>query len=538
MANAYDAILIGAGHNGLVTACYLAKAGLKVLVLERRPVVGGAVVTEEIFPGFKFDACAHGGQLRPDIVRDLGLTQHGLEVAAERANSTIFAPQPDGKYLLLSQGIAQTVESIERFSRADAKQWSVFVTLLSKVAALLNEAYALTPPRVPAITPAEMPALAQLGLKLRGLGKKDMMEAVRMLPMSVAELLDEWFESDALKGAVGAFGVHGVMQGPMSGGTAFVLLHHWAINGGLFRPIVRGRMGQIANALANAAKAWGAEIRTGAEVAQIMVQDGKAIGVALASGEEINGRLVISNADPRRTFVGNHVGLPGDRKGSPLLDPLELDPSFVRAVQNIRMRGACAKVNLALNGLPQFAGANDHSPLHGTIVISPSLKYLERAYDAAKYGSYSPKPYLEIVLPSVNDPSLAPEGRHVISIFAQYAPYHLKEGTWAERREALGDLVIETLSEYAPNLQSLITNYQVLTPLDLEEQYGLTEGNIHHGEMMLDQILFMRPVPGWAQYHTPIENLYLCGAGTHPGGGVSGAPGRNAARQILKDLKG
>ena len=529
MTNAYDAIIVGAGHNGLTTAAYLAKAGLKVLVLERRPVVGGAVVTEEGFPGFKVDTCSHGGQLRPDIGRDLGLAQHGLEIVS--AHPTLFAPQPDGRQLLLSQGIAQTVESIERFSRADAKQWPAFVALLSKVAALLNEAYALTPPRVPAITPAEMPALAQLGLKLRGLGRKDMMEAVRMLPMSVAELLDEWFESDALKGAIGAFGVHGVMQGPMSGGTAFVLLHHWAINGGLFRPTVRGGMGQIANALANAAKAWGAEIRTGAEVAQIMVQDGKAIGVALASGEEINGRLVISNADPRRTFVGGH-------KEPPLLDSMELDPSFVRAVQNIRMRGACAKVNLALNGLPQFAGAHDHSPLHGTIVISPSLKYLERAYDAAKYGSYSPKPYLEIALPSVNDPSLAPEGRHVISIFAQYAPYHLKEGTWAERREALGDLVIETLSEYAPNLQSLITNYQVLTPLDLEEQYGLTEGNIHHGEMMLDQILFMRPVPGWAQYHTPIENLYLCGAGTHPGGGVSGASGRNAARQILKDTKG
>jgi phytoene dehydrogenase-like protein len=535
MANAYDAMIIGAGHNGLTTAAYLAKAGLKILALERRPVVGGAVVTEEIFPGFKFDTCAHGGQLRPDIVRDLGLAQHGLEVVT--TSSSLFVPQSDGRQLLLSQGIAQTVESIERFSRADAKQWPAFVALLSKVAALLNEAYALTPPRVPAITPAEMPALAQLGLKLRGFGRKDMVEAIRLLPMSVAELLDEWFESDALKGAVGAFGVHGVMQGPMSGGTAFVLLHHWAINGGLFRPTVRGGMGQIANALANAARAWGAEIRTGAEVAQITVQDGKAIGVALASGEEINGRLVISNADPRRTFVGNHVRLPGDRKGSPLLDPLELDPSFVRAVQNIRMRGASAKVNLALNGLPQFTAAPDASALRGTIVVSPSLKYLERAYDAAKYGSYSPKPYLEIVLPSVNDPSLAPEGKHVMSIFAQYAPYHLKEGTWAERREALRDVVINTLTEYAPNLQSLISNLQVLAPLDLEEQYGLTEGNIHHGEMMLDQILFMRPVPGWAQYRTPIENLYLCGAGTHPGGGVSGASGRNAARQILKDIR-
>jgi phytoene dehydrogenase-like protein len=520
MTNTYDAIIVGAGHNGLTTAAYLAKAGLKVLVLERRSAVGGSVVTEEIFPGFKFNTCAHGGQLRPDIVRDLGLAQHGLEVA--NAHPTLLAPQPDGKSLVLSQGMAQTVESIARFSRADAKQWPAFVALLSKVAALLNEAYALTPPRVPNINPAEMPALAQLGLKLRGLGKKDMLEAVRMLPMSVAELLDEWFESDALKGAIGAFGVHGVMQGPMSGGTAFVLLHHWAINGGLFRPSVRGGMGQIANALANAAKAWGAEIRVGAEVAQIVVRDGKAMGVGLASGEEINTRLVVSNADPRRTFLG-------------LVDPFELDPSFVRAVQNIRMRGASAKVNLVLEGLPKFAAADGP---HGAIVVSPGLKYLERAYDAAKYGSISPQPYLELTIPSLSDPSLAPEDKHVMSVFVQYAPYHLKGGAWAEKRAALGDLVIETLSAYTPNLQSLISNLQILTPLDLEEQFGLTEGNLHHGEMLLDQLLFMRPVPGWAQYRTPIENLYLCGAGTHPGGGVSGANGRNAARQILRDLKG
>ncbi|OGO48987.1 MAG: hypothetical protein A2W37_03000 [Chloroflexi bacterium RBG_16_63_12] len=529
MTNSYDAIIVGAGHNGLTTAAYLAKAGLKVLVLERRPVVGGAVVTEEIFPGFKFDTCAHGGQLRPDIVRDLGLAQHGLEIVS--AHPTLFAPQPDGRQLLLSQGIAQTVESIERFSRADAKQWPAFVALLSKVAALLNEAYALTPPRVPAITPAEMPALAQLGLKLRGLGRKDMMEAVRMLPMSVAELLDEWFESDALKGAIGAFGVHGVMQGPMSGGTAFVLLHHWAINGGLFRPTVRGGMGQIANALANAARAWGAEIRVGVEVAQIMVRGERAIGVALASGEEINARLVISNADPRRTFVGGH-------KEPPLLDSMELDPSFVRAVQNIRMRGASAKVNLALDGLPQFTAAPDANALRGTIIISPSLQYLERAYDDAKYGDCSQQPYLEIRIPSLIDPSLAPAGQHVMSVWAQYTPYRLRDASWDKVREAFGDMIIVTLADYAPNLQSLILHSQVLTPLDLESTYGLTEGNIHHGEMMLDQLLFMRPVPGWAQYRTPIENLYLCGAGTHPGGGVSGANGRNAARQILKDTKG
>lgn len=520
MANTYDAVVVGAGHNGLTTAAYLAKAGQKVLVLERRPVVGGSVVTEEIFPGYRVDVCAHGGQLRPDIVRDLGLTGHGLEVV--NAHPTLFAPQPDGRHLLLSQGNAQTVESLERFSRADAKQWPAFVALLSKIAAFLNEAYALTPPRIPNITAAEAPALAQLGLRLRGLGKKDMVETLRILPMPVAELLDEWFESDALKGALAATGIHGLMQGPMGAGTAFGLLHHWANNGGLFRATACGGMGQIANALANAARAWGAEIRTSAEVAHIMARDGKAAGVALASGEEVAARLVISSADPRRTFLG-------------LVDPMELDPSFVRAVQNIKLRGASAKVNLALSGLPSFNAPAEH--LRGVISISPSAKYLERAYDDAKYGGYSKKPHLEVVIPSLADPALAPEGRHVMSIFVQYAPYRLKEGSWADKREAWRDVVIETLAEYAPNLQSLITTYQVLTPMDLENVFGLTEGNLNHGEMTLDQVLFMRPVPGWAQYRTPIESLYLCGAGTHPGGGVTGAPGRNAAREILKDLR-
>jgi phytoene dehydrogenase-like protein len=522
MTNSYDALLIGAGHNGLTAAAYLAQAGLKVLVLERRPVVGGAVVSEEVFPGFKFDACAHTGQLRPDIVRDLGLARHGLR--ADNAPTPLFAPQPDGGHLLLSPGPVQSAEAIERFSRADARQWPAFVTRLSKIAAFLNEAYALAPPRLPSVLPAEVPALAQLGLKLRGLGRQDMLEALRLLPMSAAELLDEWFESEAVKGAVGAQGVHGLMQGPMGAGTAFNLLHQWANNGGLFKARARGGMGAVAEALADAARSFGAEIRTGAEVARVLVRDGSAVGVVLASGEEIAGRRVVSNADPRRTFLG-------------LVDPLELDPKFVHAVQSIKLRGCVGKVNLALDGLPEFVGQNGRASLSGTIVISPSLTYLERAYDAAKYGGISAKPYLEIVIPTLADPSLAPEGKHVMSIFMQYAPYHLKDGAWAEKREALGDCVIETLSEYAPNLQSLISNRQVLTPLDLEEQYGLTEGNSNHGEMMLDQLLFMRPVPGWAQYRTPIEHLYLCGAGAHPGGGVSGAPGRNAARQILKDLK-
>jgi phytoene dehydrogenase-like protein len=309
----------------------------------------------------------------------------------------------------------------------------------------------------------------------------------------------------------------------MASGTAFVLLHHWANNDGLFQ--ASGGMGRITQALASAARSFGAEIRTSAEVARIVVKDGRAAGVALTNGDEISAQRVVSNADPRRTFLS-------------MVDPLELAPGFVRSVQNIKYRGACAKVNLALDGLPQFAGApvDERLSVQSTIVISPSLTQLERAYDDAKYGDFSRRPYLEIVIPSLKDASLAPQGKHVMSVFVQYAPYHLRQGTWDEKREALGDAVIDTLSQYAPNLKSLIRHRQILTPLDLERSYGLSEGNPNHGELTLDQVLFMRPVPGWAHYRTPIDNLFLCGAGTHPGGGVTGAPGRNAARQILKDL--
>ncbi len=519
----YDCILIGSGHNGLTTAAYLAKAGHKVLVLERRNIIGGSVVTEEFETGFRADSCYHTGNLHPSVVRDLRLSFD----SAPRDSSApgIFAPQPDGRSLTLSPNLAQTVESIARFSKADAKQWPAFVTLLNKAALFLTEVYTNPFPRLPKVDPSEAGVLAQIGLKLRGLGKKDMMEVIRLLPMSAMELLDDWFESDALKGLLGAQAVHNMTQGPMSAGTAYNFAHHWTIQNGPFKTLPKGGVGALTQALAQAAKTLGVEIRTGAEVARILVKDSVASGVVLASGEEITARRVISNADPRRTFLN-------------LVGPMELNPDFIWAVQNIKLRGSTAKLHLALNGLPQFVGATHASPLHGTIVIAPSLNYLERAYDAAKYGDYSQNPYLEITLPSLADPSLAPEGKHVMSVHIQYAPYHLKGKSWGVEREALGKLVIDRLSEYAPNLQSLITNHQLLTPLDLEFTYALTEGNLNHGEMMLDQFLFMRPIPGWSQYRTPIENLYLCGSGTHPGGGVSGLSGRNAAKVVLKDMKG
>lgn len=513
MANTFDSIIIGAGHNGLTTAAYLAKAGQSVLVLERRAVIGGTLVTEEVWPGFHVDTVQHRGQLRAEVVRELHLRQHGLPVAR---TGGVFAPQPDGSALTLSPDLAATVQSISKFSTADAEKWPAFVKLMSQIAGFLNETYANTFPRVPKIDPAEAPVLAQLGLKLRGLGKKEMMEAIRVLPMALTELLDEWFESDAVKGALGARGVHGVMQGSMGAGTAFLLLHHWANSHGFFQTTVPGGVGQITQALANAAKAHKATFRTNAEVAQILVKDGRTTGVRLASGEEISARRVISAADPRHTFLN-------------LVGPLELDPEFVWAVQNIKLRGCVAKVNLALSGLPHFNGV---PMLGGTVVISPSLNYLEKAYDAAKYGGLSEKPYLEVTVPSATDPSLAPSGQHVMSVHVQYAPY---KGNIGEGE--IEKVVLSTLQQYVPNLNSLITNSQILTPQTLKSVYGLTEGNLYHGEMMLDQILFMRPISGWAQYKTPIENLWLCGPGTHPGGGVSGGSGRNAAKQILKDAK-
>jgi phytoene dehydrogenase-like protein len=524
----YDSIIIGAGHNGLTTAAYLAKAGQKVLVLERRAIVGGSVVTEEFLTGYRADSCFHTGNLHPSVVRDLSLSLDSAPAASSPPG--IFAPQPDGSHLLLSSGITQTVDSIARYSKADAKQWPAFVALLNKAAGFLTEVYSNPFPRIPKIDSSETSVLAQIGLKLRGLGKKDMMEVIRLLPMSATELLDEWFESDALKGAIGAQAIHNLTQGPLAAGTAYNLAHHWTIQGGLFKSAPKGGVGLLTQYLAQAAKTLGVEIRTGAEVAHITVKNGVASGVVLASGEEITAKRVISNADPRRTFLN-------------LVGPLELDAHFVWAVQNIKLRGSTARIHLALNGLPQFTaletvGANNYSPLlRSTTVIAPSLNYLERAYDAAKYGDYSPKPYLEITIPTLTDPSMAPEGKHVMSIHAQYAPYHLKGKEWGAEREAWGEVVIDTLSEYAPNLKSLISQRQILTPLDLENTYGLTEGNLHHGEMMLDQFLFMRPIPGWSQYRTPIVNLYLCGSGTHPGGGVSGLCGRNAAKMVLKDMK-
>jgi phytoene dehydrogenase-like protein len=523
----YDTLIIGAGHNGLVTAAYLAKAGRRVLVLERRETLGGAAATEEVFPGFKFNTGAHdAGLFRQQIIDELDLQKHGLEFIESPV--AVFAPQPDGASLTLWRDQSKNLAEIAKFSRADAEKFPAFMRLVSKLTEVLNSIMLLTPPSPAAAGQnsfEELLAWAKAGLKLKRAGKHEMMEFLRVLPMTVTEFLNEWFESEALKAVLGSAGVTGSMQGPQASGTAFVMLYHHlgAANGG-FRSsrFVKGGIGQLSAALANTARKFGAEIRTGAEVAHIKLKDDKAAGVVLKSGEEISARAVISNADPRRTFFH-------------LLGAPNLGPTFVRRVRNIRYRGTTAKVNLALNDLPRFK--DKEAPLSGHVIICPTLEYLERAYDDAKYGRYSQHPYLDIVIPSVLDASLAPAGQHVMSITMQYAPYQLREGDWDEQREKLGDHLINTLAAYAPNIKDIILHRQVITPRDWERDYGLTEGGEFHGQMGLDQMLFMRPAAGYGKYRTPIENLYLCGAGTHPGGGVTGAPGHNAAREILKDWK-
>jgi phytoene dehydrogenase-like protein len=514
----FDAIVIGADLNGLVTAAYLARAGKKVLVLDRHQRPGGPAMTEEVFPGFRFNTVQHDvGWLNPAIVTDLDLARHGLELI--QSDVTVFEP---GSGLTLWRDTEKSAQALARFSKVDAEKWPAFSAQMLKLAAFLENVYALTPPQITTTHPAEMWSLLMLGRKLRGLGKRDMLEMVRALPMSVYELLMDWFETDALKGVIGAGGITNIMQGPRASGTALVLLHH-LMGAGAFRAVrtARGGIGSIAQATTDAARQYGAEIRLNAEVIKIVVKHDRAAGVALASGEEITARRIVSSADARRTFC-EWIG------------PEYLETSFMRAVQNIRYRGVRAKVNLALSEPPRFDGA-DESLLRGVISVSPDLDYLERAYDDAKYGRVSSRPYLEATIPSLNDPTLAPTGQHIMSILMQYAPYQVREGRWDEaQREALGDRMVSTLSDYAPNLKAAILHRQVLTPLDLESRCDAPEGNLYQGELTLDQFLFMRPVAGWAQYRTPLEGLYLCGAATHPGGGVAGAAGYNAAREILK----
>ena len=520
-----DAVIIGAGHNGLTTAAYLAKAGKKVLVLERRHVLGGAAVTEEIYPGFKYSVCSYVvSLLRPEVIRDLELPKYDLEIIP--LDST-FTPLPNGDYLFRCGDHARTRREIARHSVTDAEAYEQYGQLMVQMAMAVKPLLGMIPPEPTTWNPKDIFGLARVGNHFRRLGEKLLYDLTKLMTMSSADFLDEWFETEVLKATMSASGIIGTFMGPRSPGTAYVLLHHYMGElDGAFRSwgFARGGMGTISRVIADAARHHGAEIRTQAPVDQVLVKNGRAHGVVLASGEEYTPRSSFRRRPQAHVFE--------------MVGASHLDGEFTKQVSNFKIRGSSAKVNLALDALPNFPSMPGEGPhLAGAISISPSFDYIERAYDDAKYGDFSHRPYMDIILPSMLDRSMAPPGKHVMSIFVQYAPYHLKSGTWPEKRETFGDTVIDTLSEYAPNLKDIILHRQVVTPWDLEQEFGLTEGNIFQGELTLDQLFFLRPVPGWAKYRTPIKNLYMCGACTHPGGGVMAASGRLAALEILKDMK-
>jgi phytoene dehydrogenase-like protein len=522
----YDAIIVGGGHNGLVCAAYLARAGRKVLVVERREMVGGCAVTEEIWPGYRVSTASYlTSLLQERIIRELQLARFGYQVDAK--DPAFFSAFPDGRYLFMWQDRAKTLAEIAKFSRHDADVFPAYEEHLERLSQVVEGLLLTTPPQFPPGGLGDFVDYLKLAGKLRGLRRKEIVGLVKIFTQSAAEFLDEWFESDQIKVTLATDGVIGANGGPRSPGTAYILLHHVMGSVGGHRGLwgfVRGGMGAVSNAIADSARSHGAEIRTNAKVEKILVENGRARGVALEGGEEILAPVVASNLTPHWTFLD-------------LIDPEELQPEFLDAIRKYRSEGTSCKINLALSGLPNFrALPGDNGPQHrATMHICPSMEYVERAWDDAKYGRPSQSPLLELTVPTLYDPSLAPPGKHIMGIFIQYAPYTLRDSHWDELREPFAYRVLELIEEYAPGFRDLVIDKQVLTPLDLEQRFHLTGGNIFHGEMSLDQMFVMRPVAGCARYRTPIGGLYLCGSGTHPGGGVMGAPGHNAAREILKD---
>jgi len=524
-----EIVIVGGGHNALVAAFYLARKGLKPLVLERRDVIGGAAVTEEFYPGFRCSTVAHaGGPPLSSILQEMQLAKHGLT----RLESPVrlFAPSPEGRSLILDTDSNAAAHRIAEFSQRDAARYVELQRALTEVAGILGDVLSLTPPDVDKPSAEDFWKLVKVGRKARGLGKKGMMRLLRWGPMAVADFVAEFFETDLLRAAVAARGIFGAAMGPWSAGSTALLFLRAAADpfpvGNSAYP--RGGLGALTAGMAAAAKQAGAEIRTGAEVERISVKNGEVTGVVLRGGEEISAKRVVSGADPRRTFLG-------------LLDPVYLPPSFVTKMRHYRSNGTAAKLNLALDALPNFtaleSASEGNAALAGRIHVGPGIDYLERAFDDSKYGEFSRAPFLDISIPSVLDDSLAPVGKHVMSIHMQFAPFQLKQGDWALQRDALADTIIKTLAAYAPDLPGRILARQILTPKDLQDTYGLTGGHPFHGELALDQIFTMRPLLGWARYRTPVKGLYLCGSGTHPGNGITGASGANAAREILKDLR-
>jgi phytoene dehydrogenase-like protein len=521
----YDVIIVGGGHNGLVAAAYLAGAGRTTLVLEKREIVGGCAVTEEIWPGYRVSTAAYlTSLLQERIIRELDLPRYGYHVDAK--DPAFFSPFPDNRYLFMWQDSAKTLAEIAKFSKRDAAIFPEYERQLERLSEVVESLLLTTPPEFPPRGVGDFVEYLKLAGRVRKLSPRDLRALVKIFTESAADLLDEWFESEEVKVTLATDGVIGANGGPRSTGTAYILLHHVMGSVGGKRGLwgfVRGGMGAVSNAIADAARSRGAEIRTSADVRNILVENGVARGVALRDGEEIRARVVASNLTPQTTFLR-------------LMDPRELPPELISAMGSYRSGGTSVKINFGLNGLPDFrALPGAPGPQHrATMHICPSIEYIERAWDDAKYGRPSASPLIELTIPTMYDASLAPPGKHIMGAFLQYAPYTLRGSNWDESREPFANRVIDMIGEYAPGFRGLIDHMQVLTPLDLERTFGLTGGNIFHGEMSLDQMFVMRPTPSCARYKTPVRGLYLCGSGTHPGGGVMGAPGYNAAREILK----
>jgi phytoene dehydrogenase-like protein len=520
-AKQYDAIVIGAGVNGLACAATLAQAGLKTLVLERQATAGGCAQTAEIAPGFRVPLLAHtAGPLRRDVIADLRLASHGLEFVSSDAN--IVALGPDDRALVLYEDGARTKESLRAWSGRDAEAWPGFVSSLAAISRVIGTLFTATPPPIDDPGGRDLWSLLRTLRAFRALKKPDAYRLLRWGPMAVADLVAESFETERLRAAVAADGIFGAHLGPWSAGSGLLLMLR-AANEAVAAPrtwIARGGPGAIAAALDRALRQAGGEIRTSTAVARILVRDERARGVTLADGTEIRARLVVSTADPRHTMLG-------------LCDPIDLAPEFLWRMRHYRAQGTVAKLNLALSALPAFAGVG-RDAMGARIRISPDLDYLERAFDHAKYGRYSTEPYVELTIPSVLDDSLAPAGAHVLSAYVQFAPFALRGTDWDREREALAETAIAAIERHAPGLRALIVGRQIITPLDLERTYGLTGGHIFHGELALDQLLSMRPLLGWAGYGTPIQGLHLCGSGTHPGTGLTGGSGVNGARAVLR----
>ncbi len=521
--------LIGGGHNALVTAFYLAKGGFKPLVFERREMVGGGAITEEFHPGFRASTLAHTlGPLRADVALDMQLESFDCEIL--HPDPRVFAPTPDGNALLFYNDVAKTAGEIARISAKDSAKYAQFAASLEETAGFFTQLTSITPPAIDKPTPEDLWNLLKTGRSVRSLGKAGIFDLLRWGPMAVADFVAEFFETELLRAVIAARGIFGTALGPWSAGSTAVLLLRAAADahpvGSAAFP--RGGLGSFTRALAESVKQAGAEIRTDAEVQHIRLKDGAVTGIVLADGEEIAVEAVVSGVDPKRTFFH-------------LVDPTQLDPTFANRIKNFRANGTVAKVNLALGSLPIFTALDATEGflkvLSGRIHIGPEIDYLERAFDASKYGDFSKAPWLDVTIPTILDPSLAPDGKHVLSAYVQFAPYRLKEGNWDSRRLDLGHTVVKTLAAYAPNLPNLIEYMQVITPLDFERSYGFTGGHIFHGELAIDQLFTMRPILDWARYKTPIRGLFLCGSGTHPGNGLTGASGANAAREIIRDLR-